>query len=329
MIPLLKWGVGTLLAAIVAFTLLVPKRVDDRNLTDDARLRRDAWIEYQAARARANALHELRARAEVRAIAVALPAVSPQAPLVRIDPRVPTDDAARVRDRFATEWREATGTAPRYPVALVVTVDTAVAGRLYTRAVALPESPDAPCAIIVSVSRRNFQFLGQAGSNRFLGACGFFAAFGAPGTEVASWLRGTRLASARYLLAPWSIDDDSSRLDLSARYGFYFGPGIELASCRAGRISACANVLSPDPRALPPLESARPALWDELASYEPGTEVYSSNAEWSQGGRSDVQSGLLAALAKDVGYERFGEMWRSSKPLAESYEAEAGRPLPA
>ncbi|MCE9602258.1 MAG: hypothetical protein K8S21_08650 [Gemmatimonadetes bacterium] len=329
MIPLLKWVAGTLLAAVVAFTLLVPKRVSDSYLTDDARLRRDAWNEYQAARDRAIALHELRARAEVRALAVALPAVSPQEPLVRIDPRVPPGDAARVRDRFATEWREATGNAPRYPVALVVRVDTAVAERWFRRAVALPESPGAPCAIVVSVSRVQLRFLGLAGSQRFLGACGFFAAFGAPGTEVASWLRATRLASARYLAVPWSIDDDSSRLDLRSGYAFYYGGSIELAACRSGRISACADLLSPDPRALPPLESARPALWDELASYEPGTEVYSAGSQWSEASRIEVQSGLLAALAKDVGWERFGQMWRGPKSLAESYQAEAGRPLTA
>lgn len=329
MIPVLKWVAGTLLAAIVSFSLLVPKRADESNLTDDARARRELWVEYQAARDQAVALHELRARAEVRAIAAALPTVTPQVPLVRIDPRVPSAVASRVRDRFADELREASANAPRYPVALVVTVDTAVRARVFTRALALPERPDAPCAIVVSTSQVQVGFLGLAGSQRFLGTCGFYVAFGAPGREVASWLRSTRLASARYLVAPWTFTGDTSRLDLSERYAFYYGASIDLAACRAGRIEACADLLSPDARALPPLASVRPALWDELSSYEPGTDVYATGFQWSEGRRSDVQSGLLAALAKDIGPERFGEIWRGSKSLAESYEAESGRPLTA
>ena len=334
MIAVLKWVAGTLLAALVAFSLIVPKRGDDSDLIGDALVRRGAWREYEAARDQAIALHELRTRAEVRAIAEALPTVSPQLPLVRIDPRIPSEIAQRVRDRFLDEWREASANAPRYPVALVVTVvtvDTVLRSPVLTGAIALPEAPDAPCAVVVSVSPGYVPRLGLAGSQRFLGACGFFAAFGAPGSEVASWLRSTRLASARYLVAPWSITRDSGRIDIRAGFSFTYGyvGSIEMVACRAGRVSACANLLSPDRRALPPMASTRPALWDELASYEPGTEVYSYGWGWYAGGRGVYQSGLLAALAKDLGSERFGEIWRGPNSLAESYESEAGRPLTA
>ena len=329
--PVLQWVAGTLLAAIAAFSLMVPKRVNDSDFTDDARARRRAFVEYEAARDQAIALHELRTRAEVRAIAEALPTVSPQLPLVRIDPRIPSEVATRVRDRFMDEWHDASANAPRYPVALVVLLDTVERGARLTRTIALPEGPGAPCAVVVSVSRVNFHRLGLAGSERFLGPCGFFAAFGAPGSEVASWLRSTRLASARYLVAPWSITRDSGRIDMRAGFSFNYGFGgsIEMVACRAGRVSACANLLSPDRRALPPMESTRPALWDELANYEPGTEVDTYGFRGYAGGRGVYQRGLLAALAKALGSERFGEIWRGPNSLAESYESEAGRPLTA
>ena len=186
--PVLQWVAGTLLAAIAAFSLMVPKRVNDSDFTDDARARRRAFVEYEAARDQAIALKELRTRAEVRALAVALPTVSPTIPLVRIDPRIPSEVATRVRDRYMDEWHDASANAPRYPVALVVLLDTVERGARLTRTIALPEGPGAPCAVVVSVSRVNFHRLGLAGSERFLGPCGFFAAFGAPGSEVAAWL---------------------------------------------------------------------------------------------------------------------------------------------
>ena len=166
--------------------------------------------------------------------------------------------------------------------------------------------------------------LGLDGSGDLLGTCAFYAAFGAPGTAVDAWLHSTRFASARYLSSTSSTRDESTELDLSASFALYYRDGFQMASCRAGRSASCAAFFSPDPRAVPPFEP-QPALLDELASFEPGTEVGSFYR--FDGGDWNAQGGLLNALATDLGRERFGEMWRGPNSLAESYAAEAGRPL--
>lgn len=320
----IKWIVGPAVAAVVAFALLVPKRADERFRDELARARSAAWLDYQRARGEALALRELTKRAEVRAIADSLPRVAAGVPLVRIDALVPATVAARVRDRFASELRTASAGQSRHPLALIVTVDSAMGNAAFQHTIALPERAGAPCTIVVSATQARMNRLGTDGPWNLLGACAFYAAFGAPGTAVDAWLHSTRFASARFLLSPSSLAGDTSGIDLSPSDAFYYRDGFQMASCRAGRAAACAAFLSPDPRAVPPFEP-EPALLEELASFEPGTEVGSFYR--FDGNRWNIQGGLLSAVENDLGPERFGELWRGPNTLADGYAAEVGRPL--
>lgn len=322
--PVIKWILGPAVAAVVAFALLVPKRADERFRDELARARRAAWLDYARSRGEALALRELTKRAEVRVLADALPPVAAGSPLVRIDGLVPAAVAARVRDRFASEIRAASAGPSRHPLALIVTVDSAIGNAVFQHTIALPERAGAPCTIVVSATLVRMNRLGTDGPWNLLGTCAFYAAFGAPGTAVDAWLRSTRFASARYLRSPSSLDGETSGIDLSSSFALYYRDGFQMASCRAGRTASCAAFLSPDPRAVPPFEP-EPALLDELASFEPGTEVGSFYR--FEGARWNAQGGLLSALVSDLGSERFGELWRGPNTLAESYAAEAGRPL--
>ena len=320
----IKWISGSAVAAVVAFALLVPKRADERFSNELARARSTVRLDYKRARGEALALRELTKRADVRAIANALPPVAAGSPLVRIDGLVPAAVAARVRDRFASEIRTASAGPSRHPLALIVTVDSAIGNAVFQHTIALPERAGAPCTIVVTATPARMNRLGTDGPWNLLGTCAFYAAFGAPGTAVDAWLRSTRFASARYLRSPSSLDGETSGIDLSSSYALYYRDGFQMASCRAGRTASCAAFLSPDPRAVPPFEP-EPALLDELASFEPGTEVGSFYR--FEGARWNAQGGLLSALVSDLGSERFGELWRGPNTLAESYAAEAGRPL--
>lgn len=319
----LRFILGATVTAGVAVALLIPKAATPEKDPDRDR----SWKDYQEAAARSRATWRLRMRAEARAIANALPAVAAESPFVRIDRAIPAASAAELREVFEGELRDAGAAPPRHPIALVATIDTAQRSAIYYRAIALPERPGEPCTVVLTISEKHKERISLNGAQRLLGACAFYAAFGAPGAANAEWLRATRFSSARYLRRPFAFTGDTAKVDLSFGRGYYSAGSIEVFGCRAGRAEACADLFSPDPAREPLIHEDYSYSEPLLATYEPGTEIYSSGT--SDGGIYNLQAGLLAGLADDIGRERFGELWRGPRPLTESFPEESGQPLSA
>ena len=318
----LKWIGGTALGAGLAFALLVPKPGKPATKSE----RGVAWMEYQQAAYASRSLNELRMRAEARAIANALPEVPSATPFTRFAPELPADVATRLGEKLSAELSDAGAMPPRYPIALTVSVDTALLSAAYIRAIVLPERAGAPCTVSLTVADRHKKSLAVSGTQRLLGTCAFYAAFGAPGAANAAWLRDTHMVSARYLRTPFAFTGDTAKVDLNSLRSYYSVGPIDIYGCRSGDAIACASLLTPDPARLL-ADDSDIARDPRVDSFEPGTEVDWST--FSDGGPFNMQAGMLAAMARDLGHERFGELWRDDRPLAESYPVQTGRPLTA
>jgi hypothetical protein len=328
---LLRWTVGTVIAGSVIVGILMPKAENDL-FRNERQARTDSlWNAWISSAEQTRLFKRVVDRAEAREIARALPPVRAEAPLIRIDPRIGRESEARLRRRFEDEVREAGGATPRHPLAFVVRIDSTNPTGIYLRAVALPERAGDPCTIVMTVpfNLRNTLFL--VATQRLLGTCAFYAAHGAPGPEVERWLRDTRIASAQYIARPSAFAGDTVDLKLRMRWYGFTTDAASLARCRAGAEDACLRFLSPDP--------ATPAIFEEpreggaaldrtpLATVAPGTEVFQSGS-WG-GDLYLLRGAILGTMATELGPERFGALWRDSRPLEESFRAFEGRTLGA
>lgn len=331
MSALLRWTAGTVVAGAVIAGVLIPKAENDL-FRNERQARTDSlWDAWISSAEQMRLFKRVVDRAEAREISRALPPVRADAPLIRIDPRIGRESEARVRRRFDDEVREAGGGASRFPLALVVRIDSTNPTGIYQRAVALPERAGDPCTIVLTVpfNLRNTLFL--VATQRLLGTCAFYAAHGAPGPEVERWLRDTRVASAQYIARPNAFVGDTADLDLSARWYGFTTDAAALVRCRTGAEEACLRWLSPDPSAPALFEQSREAgrAIDRtpLATVAPGTEAYQSGS-WG-GDLYLLRGGLLGAMAQELGPQRFGALWRDGRPLEESFRANEGRTLGA
>lgn len=327
---LLQWTVGSVIAGGVIVGILVPKDENDLFRSEQQTRADSLWTEWTTAAEKLRMLKRVVDRAEAREISRALPPVRAAAPFVRIDPRVGSESAQRVRRRFEDELRDAGGGEPRHPLALVVRLDSTNATGIYLRAVALPEHTGDPCTIVLTVPFNWRNVLHLEATQRLLGTCAFYAAHGAPGPGVERWLRETRAASAQYIQLPGAFAGESAKLNLSVRWYGFGADAAALVRCRTGAEESCLRFISPDP-ARPPIfeESRGGAVIDRtpLATVAPGTEVDHSGF-WG-GDRYLLRGVLLGTLAAELGPERFGALWRDPRSLEESFRANEGRTLGA
>lgn len=335
MSALLRWTAGTVVAGAVIVGVLMPKAEND--LFRNARQERtdslwSAWISSaEQTRLLKRVVDRAEAREIAREIAGALPRVRTEVPLVRIDPRIGRESAERVRRRFEHEVREAGGDASRYPLAFVVRIDSTNPTQIYQRAVALPERAGDPCTVVMTVPFTLRNTLFPVATQRLLGTCAFYAAHGAPGPEVERWLRDTRVASAQYIARPNAFVGDTGDLKLGVRWYGWNTDAAALVRCRTGTEEACLRWLSPDPAAPALFEQSREGVRaidrTPLSTVAPGTEAYQSGS-WG-GDLYLLRGGLLGTMASELGPERFGSLWRDTRPLEESFRANEGRTLGA
>lgn len=314
MTPFKRLSLGGALVAIGVATLLVPRERGDARRWEGAQL--DAYDRWYFARRESAAYRRIQERAVIRELAQTLRAVPVQTPLVRFDPRVPAGAADQLRATIASELSAANANPPRHALAVIVVVDT---GRLvlgYRRAVVLPGRGEEPCTVVLTVALTHAATLTLSPTDRLLGTCAFYAAYGAPGAATAAWLRESRAASAQFLQLPSGYTGSMRRRQLDA--GF-----TAEASCRAGRREACLTLFAPS-RGVPIFEDQTPAESLESTAV-PGTQSYWTL--WYLPEEYLLQPGMLGALASELGPQHFGELWRSDRTIADSYRARAGRPF--
>ena len=218
---------------------------------------------------------------------------------------------------------------PRHRVLLAIEVDsTLTVGWPYQRIIVLPQRASDPCTVIMRVSRTRSTQLGLHPEDRLLGTCAFYAAFGTPGAGTDTWLRATRQGSVAYLQAPPALAADTGMIDPSA---YRRDRPLHLRGCRAGRLDGCAAAISPSAANAQPFDIDSYQYFYEgpaLRDWSP-TEVIVRSPGSVSNSLSPVSHGLTAALAKVLGPERFGTLWRSERGIEQEFERQEGRPLAA
>jgi hypothetical protein len=199
----------------------------------------------------------------------------------------------------------------------------------------LPDPGSAePCVVIARVRtidvveqmprRRMAELSSTTTSDRLLGPCAFYEAFGQPGTHVDTWLRsrgwsfgqrsnfGTSMGA--WIAPEWDRRDFKLH-DLVSDQGM---------GCAVGDDAMCLRALT-EPETDWQRRIARGA-WVTTARFNPFTQSYAYHrgAEFDFGPREWT---LLADMARDVGPDRFTAFWQSQLPLPEAFAGATGTSL--
>lgn len=146
-----------------------------------------------------------------------------------------------------------------------------------------------------------------------LGPCAYFAAFGAPGHDIADWL-----VSRHYVLAldPWksrvSAESSGAKEGLNPQrpwfWGYIYQYEPDAVACMAARPAACRRTaLARGTGAAVPIASAEPPGWKPPSPA--GARRY------------------MADLADAIGPERFQRLWNSELPVDTALTAAMRMPI--
>jgi hypothetical protein len=157
------------------------------------------------------------------------------------------------------------------------------------------------------------------------GPCGFYAAFGHPGRPMAEWLRSWNHAFD--MVADWDLPpaDVRPRLvdegfgPLPERFGFSAGTqsGLDALACASDRPTRCTELLFGG-------EAYRASYQRRRAEIVPG---YVIRARWVIFGPHTAY--LLSDLAREIGRERFRQLWSSELPVDEAFASVVGTEIGA
>lgn len=239
---------------------------------------------------------------------------------VLIEPDVGEKARRSVLEAVRRELDAIGASTPRYPVAIAMLRDTTQRWH-YRRTVVLPREVGAPCTVVVRERGRSPAFAGVVSGDRVLGACAFYAAYGAPGAGMQDWLTRTRMRSASYLLGRTVATELETARSADMRPRAY-SASQHVAACRAGRSDGCLRLFNAEEVDARAMFTEREPNFQVagLASYDPNTLRVGEPM-------SATSYGLLGALAHDLGPAAFERIWTSDAGPAAAYEAETGDPL--
>lgn len=247
-----------------------------------------------AALARARAWETARGLAADRALqrVIVQPGLAPQ--------------TARIFEHLAREEMAAI-VRPRVALRVVVVPDPQPVGsyRFYT---VIPDTAGQPCVVVVAISERA-RGLHVAEGSRLLGACGFYARFGYPGSGMQAWLRASRgiAATVDTVLAAPQVQHVREKLK-----GAEIGQVPAVAACLAGIDAGCA-LTTLDPFGISDLKQIIP----------PSERTSGVFASFGGSSRSSA-SQALAAIRAHVGDARFQQIWASAQDPAEAFKTATG-----
>lgn len=326
----LRWTVGAVIAAAAFTVLLIPRGEPQGRWRSFRSARFDSlYTIWNTERLRLSVLTTVVNRGIAREEAQRLSGAD-RAPLTwTVDPALPAVTRERFARRVNEELRALGVDQPRHRVVIIARVDTSLRGAIYTRAIVLPETADAPCTVVLRLPFSHRDRTYPSDTQRLLGTCGFFAGFGTPGAETARWLTETRGGAARFTHVPPAYLTDTARFALSVAALGIEPPTQALLRCRTGDLEACARFVEPFPtqRDYAVSRYFREDLVDRepLRTEFPGVEVQYSTSWSGEVGR--LRDGTLAALLLELGPDRFGTLWRDARGIGGAYTAVAGRPF--
>ena len=232
--------------------------------------------------------------------------------LVRFDRNVPPTLAGKARSLVLEQW-----TALAIPVSArnaevfvyvdstpIPTADNAAAsrrwlepGQLLDIAYALPAATDGnKCVALVRLRGVSDAHVDALRGSPLPGICGFYAAFGLPGTAIRDWLAASNFRFARR--SDWSVAR-APVTDASALYGLHDAA----ARCLTGDPHACRSALG-----LEAQSAVRELRRGRLEWVLDATTPTTATAPAFLG---DADEELLADAVRSVGAERFARFWRS------------------
>ncbi len=236
---------------------------------------------------------------------------------IRTDPRLPSHVREELGRIAAVELTAAGVNATQHPILVLGAADTAGLESRYTKGTILPLRESDPCGVVVRIPVRESRSFSISPTDRLLGTCAFYAAYGTPGTGMSQWLRDTQMASAAYLTPPASIAGDTGRIEFNS-----FESSWGLKGCRAGVARVCDLLFTT--KASDVAMFNRDATLDSVALEYPGVTFFSAGSATSE--RSVVSGGLLAGVAADLGARRFTQLWTSDRSPSEAFATIEGRP---
>lgn len=313
--------IGLSLVAGLALAIVVKPRAREpfRPFGEYSRISAEA----RTASADADLLAQITSRAEAKEMARRLPPGRPGDATFRFEAPLTPAAAARIEKSLREELAAIAPQGTAHPIVVIARVDSVALGGSYRRLVVLPDDADDPCVVVFGVSPQNLRYPGVFATDRLLGSCGFYAAFGTPGPGMAQWMRETNLELASHYQRPSALGEGVDPIDVRSLGN---EPLRALASCAARREGACLTALE-SPRVtweeFWPWRRPSRELYDQAPSAVPGAVAFnrygvSINENW-------LRAGLLSDLARELGDERFGAIWRDERALAEAYEAREGR----
>jgi hypothetical protein len=212
----------------------------------------------------------------------------------------------RIRDELGP-----LGDSLKYPVRVHLVHDSTTPSS-YVRVVVLPRDETEACALVLLITRPRGRDVLPQDQDRLIGTCGFFAAFGAPGEGMRSWLLQTR---GRHAVAdiPMPLRTDQGRWRLS---GAQIASAPEVAACLAGSDSACVSSWAS--QGWMERTNAAEAAWEEAT--RGALRAFTFSARNGPGRNlGDLRGAMTDA--------RFQELWRSTLEPAAAYESIEGRSI--
>lgn len=149
---------------------------------------------------------------------------------------------------------------------------------------------------------------------RELGACGFYAKYGEPGSPMAEWL-----IAGGYHYTNFVFVDEFPRLGFRpARRAFGRtgnGVGLPKQACAAGSVEVCEQLF------LEPQQYGPRDLAGRMWSRQPPVATYSDiGTPW-------FDIALMGWIEKEFGEEAFAEFWTSDLPVKEAFATAFAMPL--
>ena len=282
--------------------------------------------------------------------------------LIVVGPRLPAWRAAVSTARARTSW---TSAGPKLGSVRVAFVALSAKFGISATNVLLPDAVDGRTCVVVHelgpssltpASRKQDEgdtIIVAPGDGRpdvnafrrrwqdggLLGACAFYAAFGVPGPKVRAWLDDVEFYQASAsnfwsgpdVMPPWYASrwTGTAPTTFNDRVGQYLmrmlvtpnGPEDAAASrCASGRTHECAAVsLSAPGFTRPDRDPPEPGM--------PLSPPYHFFGYVSDRAYRDFRPRLLADMVRDVGVDRFRQIWTSTKSIDAAYADVTGTPF--
>lgn len=321
-----RWNNWTFAAAgltiaLGAFTLLVPRKDDERVVREWLSEIPEVAAEEELFNARRDSVRNLNDALE-RLTALEVARATHSAQVARGNSsrssfgaaaNVPRLAREQFGERVASEFAEM-GDAHAMPVRVQLVADSSVRF-WYSRIVVLPREPGDPCSVIITVTDRANTAIGPRPRDRVVAACGLYGRFGMPGKAMNEWLLATSAWAATTDVAQPRPDSIRQR----PWYPVFVAREAAVGACAAGDRDACTSLL---------VSRQRDFFLARFTGRDTLFRAATTGVIWMHPFVTlETPGTYLAMLRAELGDERFGEFWRSDAGPAEAYLALTGESL--